>query len=87
MDQSLGDRPIVEEYRRTMNQIARVLDATLNGRITGEARKTGFVLLVFPFGETEEGRCNFISNGVDRKDIVRLFKEMITRFEEGGSSD
>lgn len=32
------------------------------------------------FGE-KEGRCNFISNGADRKDIVTLFKEMIARFE------
>jgi hypothetical protein len=38
------------------------------------------VLLVFEYGE-KEGRCNFISNGADRKDIVTLFKEMIKRFE------
>jgi hypothetical protein len=39
---------------------------------------------MFPFsdiGDGGEGRCNFISNGADRKDIVTLFKEMITRFE------
>jgi hypothetical protein len=39
------------------------------------------VLLVFPFGDAEGNRCNFISNGADRKDIVVLFKEMIARFE------
>jgi hypothetical protein len=45
-----------------------------------QERETGFVLLVFPFGE-KEGRANFISNGADRKDIVTLFREMIARFE------
>ena len=42
------------------------------------------MLLVFPFnesGDTTGERCNFISNGADRKDIVVLFKEMIARFE------
>jgi hypothetical protein len=38
------------------------------------------VLLVFEFGD-DPGRCNFISNGADRRDIVTLFKEMIARFE------
>lgn len=27
------------------------------------------------------GRCNYISNGVDRKDVVTLMKEQIKRFE------
>jgi hypothetical protein len=35
---------------------------------------------MFPFGATD-GRCNFISNGADRAEIVSLFKEMISRFE------
>lgn len=54
-----------------------------NGEKKGKARKTGFILLVYPFGNPEKGdaRCNFISNGADRKDVVALFKEMITRFE------
>jgi hypothetical protein len=42
-------------------------------------QKTGFVLLVFPF--QGEGRCNYISNGADRRDIVVLMKEQIRRFE------
>jgi hypothetical protein len=45
----------------------------------GDDRENGFVLLVFKFGD--KGRCNFISNGADRRDIVTLFKEMISRFE------
>jgi len=48
----------------------------------GKDRSTGFVLLVFPFGETE-GRCNYISNGADRKDIVKLLREQANRFDTG----
>jgi hypothetical protein len=84
----LGDAPIEDEYVRQMNTIALTLDELFNGddatpRRQGvpDRRKTGFVLLVFPFGEEASGRCNFISNGADRKDVVLLFKEMIARFE------
>jgi hypothetical protein len=51
-----------------------------NGKAKGNDKKTGFVLLVFPFNDNE-GRCNYISNGADRRDIVALFKEQIKRFE------
>ena len=57
------------------------LDDILNDGKKGSARKHGFVLLVFPFGASDGGRTNFISNGANRKDIVTLFKEMIARFE------
>jgi len=77
----LGDAPITPAYRKKMQKLARAVDLYLNGYKTGNARDTGFVLLVFPFGDAEGNRCNFISNGADRKDIVVLFKEMIARFE------
>jgi hypothetical protein len=80
MTESLGDEPIERRYQATMNAIARALDETFNGDARGKARKTGFVLLVFPF-EDHEGRANYISNGADRRDIVALFKEQIKRFE------
>lgn len=80
MGERLGDAPIEREYIEKMNHLAAVLDSYLNGEARGNDRETGFVLMVFPFGE-KEGRCNFISNGADRKDIVTLFKEMIARFE------
>ena len=76
---TLGDAPIQPEYAERMNVLAGALDEMFNGKIKGPDRPTGFVLLVFPFGDT--GRCNFISNGADRRDIVTLFKEMIARFE------
>lgn len=80
MTHQLGDAPIQEEYRAKMNAIAQVLDETFNGTARGQDRKTGFVLLVFPFAG-HEGRCNYISNGADRRDIVTMFKEQIKRFE------
>jgi hypothetical protein len=80
MTERLGDAPIQEEYRERMNIVARALDEVFNGELKGQDRKIGFVLLVFNYNETQ-GRCNFISNGADRKDIVVMFKEMIARFE------
>lgn len=76
----LGDAPIEKRYRREMQDLAAALDRYFNGEKHGADRDTGFVLLVFPFGE-DTGRCNFISNGADRGDIVTLFREMIARFE------
>lgn len=76
---TLGDAPIEEQYRETMVNLARALDEIFNGKAGGPGRETGFVLMVYPFGQ--EGRCNYISNGADRKDVVVLMKEMIARFE------
>ena len=67
-----------------MNTLAGVLNEAFNGELKGTDRKVGFVLLVFPFNEPiEDGRqrCNFISNGADRKSVVALMREMIARFE------
>jgi hypothetical protein len=80
MAEKLDDGPIEQEYHAMMNGVAEALDRTFNGESHGTERKVGFVLLLFAYGE-KEGRCNFISNGADRKDIVVLFKEMIARFE------
>jgi len=83
MAEKLGDQPIQPEFYERMNQIASVLDEAFNGKLKGKDKKTGFILLVYPIGNLEQGdaRCNFISNGADRKDVVALFKEMIARFE------
>jgi hypothetical protein len=80
MKHQLGDAPIEPEYREKMVELARFLDRFWNDDAKGRDRKTGFVLLVFPFGE-HEGRCNYISNGADRRDIVTMFKDQIKRFE------
>ena len=79
-EHKLGDGPIQNDYRDKMNAVMATLDEFMNGEAKGADRATGIVVLMFPFGSTD-GRCNFISNGADRKDIVVLFKEMIARFE------
>jgi hypothetical protein len=76
----LGDGPVEPQYVEKMTAIVQVLDELFNGKIGGKDRETGFVLLVFPFGE-KEGRCNYMSNGADRRDIVTMFREQIARFE------
>jgi hypothetical protein len=80
LNQRLGDAPIEDAYRDKMQQMAAALDGFLNDGAKGKDRAAGFVLFVFPFGDVT-GRCNFISNGADRKDVVVLMKEMIARFE------
>lgn len=80
----LGDGPIESGYERMMRDVAGALDQAFNGNLAGEIdRKTGFVLLVFPFGE-KDGRCNYISNGADRADVLRLLEEQAARFRETG---
>lgn len=83
MPHMLGDAPIQDEYKEKMNHLARVLDQFFNGEARGADRKTGFIIMVYPFGALAEGdaRCNYISNGADRRDVVSLMKEMIARFE------
>ncbi len=80
-DRQLGSAPIEPQYVKLMNGVAIALDEAFNGDARGVARKTGFVLLVFPFGE-KEGRCNYISNGADRRDIITLLREQANRFDE-----
>ena len=81
MTHDLGDAPIQDEYVAKMNGVARVLDEVFNGNLKGEDRTTGFILLVFPFGEDAGQRCNYISNGANREDVVALMKEQISYFE------
>jgi hypothetical protein len=79
-EHQLGDAPISAEYINKMRAVAQTLDQFFNGDVKGDKRETGFVLLVFPFGESE-GRCNYISNGASRRDIVTMMREQIKRFE------
>jgi hypothetical protein len=80
MAERLGDAPIEGQFVEVMNAAAQALDKAFNGDAKGPDRKVGFVLLVFPFG-AEDGRCNYISNGAGRSDIVTMMKEQIVRFE------
>ena len=76
----LGDEPIEPEYIEKMQVLAHFLDEEFNGDKRGDERSTGFVMLVFPFG-SKDGRCNYISNGADRGDVLKLLKEQAKRFE------
>ena len=79
MKNQLGDQPIESKHLETMNALAGALDEIFNGNAKGVDRKTGFILMVFPFGNTD-GRANYISNA-ERKDVVTMLKEQIARFE------
>jgi hypothetical protein len=72
--------PIQPAQREKMQSVAQLLDRYFNGNDRGLDRKVGFVLLVFPYGQTTTG-CNYISNGADRRDMVALFKDLAARFE------
>jgi hypothetical protein len=73
--------PISQQYRKSMNAVAQGLDKIFNGESRGKDKKTGFVLLVFEFGNVDGSRVNYISNGADRKEMVSVMKEIIARFE------
>lgn len=77
-EHQLGDAPIEDRYREQMYAMMQTFDEFMNPDIKN--RKVGIVVLMFPFGD-ESGRCNYISNGADRKDIVTMMKEQIARFE------
>lgn len=77
--QRLGDAPIESKHHELMNGLAHTLDEIFNGDAHGPDRKTGFILMVFPFGNTD-GRANYISNA-ERADVVTMLKEQLARFE------
>jgi hypothetical protein len=71
-------QPIQDEYREKMNALAKGLDDIFNGN---GPRKTGFCLLVFPFGEDpDKGRVNYVSNA-DRHDMIDMMKGLLKRWE------
>jgi len=80
MTHEFGDAPIEAKYREDMRAVVKSLDKIFNGTARGAEREVGFILLVYPFG-SDEGRCNYISNGADRQDVVAMMKHQIARFE------
>lgn len=77
-ESQLGDAPIDSSLHAQMTGIAKALDEAFNGG--REPREIGFVLLTFPYGD-RSGRCNYVSNGAERKDIATLLREQARRFE------
>ena len=80
MTEQLGDQPIDPTYIQMMNDLAADLDMVLNTGLKGKDRKTGFILMVFPF-HTKDGRANYISNA-NRADVVRFLEEQLKRFKQ-----
>lgn len=78
LEDRLGDAPVEEQYHAQMHAVMHAVDDFLNGE--ERPRKTGIVIMMFPYGNTD-GRCNYMSNGANRDDVVTLMKEMIARFE------
>jgi hypothetical protein len=76
------DKPM-SATRAFLNELATDIDTMLNGEPLKPDRKIAFVLLTFPFRAMEDAapRCNYVSNGVDRREMIVLFKELIARFE------
>jgi hypothetical protein len=67
--------------KEAMDVLADSLDQLLNGTSSDQPRKSGFVLMLFPFDD-KSGLCNYVSNGADRQHIVRMFKKQIELFEQ-----
>lgn len=78
-ENKIGDGPVQDIYREHMQAIAQTLDEFLNPNGKPE---TGFLLLVFPFGEVDgvTHRTNYISNS-RRGDVVKLLREQLEHFE------
>jgi hypothetical protein len=77
----LGDAPIEDQYYQMMSALMRTIDEFINGpKGPDYIKRNGIVIMMFPF-EGFDGRCNYMSNGASRQDIVILMREMIARFE------
>jgi hypothetical protein len=70
-----------------MNLLATAIDETLNRKV--KPKRLAFVMLVAEFGQIDNGRVNYISNGT-RADMIAMMKEFIARAEgryaEGGAA-
>jgi len=75
-----GDAPVEERYREEMATVMRAINFYLNGDTPIPERKVACIVMMFNFGEGP-GRANYMSNGIDRRDVITLMKEQIARFE------
>jgi hypothetical protein len=60
--------------------VARALDQIFN-KGTEDDPKVGFIVLMFPYDD-RSGKCNYVSNGASKHDIIRMFKYQINRLRE-----
>jgi hypothetical protein len=77
----LGDAPVEKQFFAQLQGAMEAMDEFFNKGKKGAEREVGIIMLVFPYGE-KAGRCNYVSNGANRDDVVKLFEEQIKRFKE-----
>lgn len=80
MSEQLGDQPIETRFREQMIAAMQALDEAWNPGLKAPEKTVGIIILVFPYG-SHDGRCNYISNGANRRDVVTMMREQIARFE------
>lgn len=73
----LGDAPL-DDSAALLTTLMRAMDTTFNPT---RPKRVGIVLMMFPYGDTT-GRCNYVSNGANREDMIRLLRHQADRFEE-----
>jgi hypothetical protein len=77
-----GDAPAEDRFKQTMIAIMKTVDEFMNGEnCPPSERKVAIAMLMFPFGE-DSGRCNYMSNGIDRRDMEKLLFEQAKRFRK-----
>ncbi len=80
MTHQYGDAPAEAKHIEQMRAIMKTLDDFINPGQKAPNKNIAIVLMMFPYGEGP-GRCNYMSNGVSRKDMIVLLKEQAARFE------
>ena len=77
-EHTLGSGPVQQEYQQMLRAVMKTIDEFCNP--PGQPKKHGIVIMMFPFGEGEGHRTNYMSN-CKREDIITLFKEQLAYFE------
>ena len=77
VDNRLGDGPIDPRHDQ-MNDLAVKIDQSLNPGLKPGEQTVGFILMVFPFGDSA-GRCSCSSNSC-REDVINVLTEQLTHF-------
>lgn len=73
--------PIEPAFHEMMNELAAALDTLFNGpRQPGKPREVAFILLTARFGQIDNGRVNYISNG-KRPEMLAMLREYLARCE------
>ena len=85
MKPTLGSQPIEPRYQEQMKRVARFIYRIFNRGEKHPDRRTGWVLMVYPFGIVQ-GRCNYISNS-RREDVICMLKEQLPYFEGRAMED